>query len=423
MDPRPTLKHNRDFLKLWTAQGVSAFGSMFGALALTALLYLHATPGQMGLLAMSQGLPALLFALPAGVLVDRLPRRLLLIVADLGRFAALLTVPAAAALGALSIGQLYAVAFLADALEVAFDLAYPSYLPGLVQDDELLAANARLFGTKSVAEVGSPAAGGLIAQVAGGPVAVLVDALTFLFSGVSLSLIRRAPEASTAPVDAASFRREVAEGLRSLWRSAVLRALAASGATVAFFGGFLSALYGVYLIRTLHFSPALMGVTIGAGGLGSIGGAVLTGRLTRGLGYGRAILVARVMHDLFTFLIPLAGGPKAVAFGMIVVAQAGGDPFWTSHDIATMSLRQAIVPQHLLGRVSSGMHVLQAGMLPLGALVAGVMAETLGVRETLFVAAGGMTLGIAWLLFSPVPSLRALPAAGDQSEIERQQPQ
>ncbi len=416
MSRLPELNSNRDFAKLWAGQGVSSFGSMFGALALTALLYLHAPPGQLGLLAMAQGLPALLFALPAGVLVDRLRRRPILIAADLGRFVILLSVPLAAALHELHMGQLYAVAFLTGAFEVWFRLAYRSYLPALVAHDELLDANSRLSGTESVAEVASPAAGGLIAQLAGGPVAVLVDAVTFLASGVSLALIRT-PEASPESPAATSMRAEIAEGLRTLWRNPTLRALAASGATFEFFGGFLSALYGVYLLRTLHFSPVVMGLTIGAGGIGSIAGAVLTGRLTRALGFGHAILVTRLLHDLFTFLIPLAGGPKLLALAMIVVAQLGGDPFWTSHDIATMSLRQTLVPQRLLGRVSSAMHLLQAGALPIGAVVAGVLAEVLGVRATLFIAAAGMTLGIVFLVASPIPGMRDLQAVSS-SETE-----
>ena len=402
-----TLKRNRDFVRLWAGQGVSAFGSMFGALALTALLYLHATPAQLGLLAMAQGLPALLFALPAGVLVDRLRRRPILIAADLGRFAILLTVPVAAALNELHMSQLYAVAFAAGALEVWFRLAYRSYLPELVSNNEVLEANARLSGTESVAEVASPAAGGLIAQLAGGPVAVLVDAVTFLASGISLAVIR-APEATPARPATTSMRAEITEGLHTLWHNPSLRALAASGASFEFFGGFIGALYGVYLLRTLHFSPFVMGLTIGAGGIGSIGGAMLTGRFTRMLGFGRAIIVTRLLHDLFTFLIPLAGGPKLLALAMIVVAQVGGDPFWTSHDIATMSLRQTLVPQRLLGRVGAAMHLLQAGALPLGTLVAGVLAEALGVRTTLFIASAGMSAGIVFLIASPVPGMRDL---------------
>jgi predicted MFS family arabinose efflux permease len=235
-------------------------------------------------------------------------------------------------------------------------------------------------------------------------VAVLIDALTFLVSGACLALIR-GKEAPPAVSERRSLRSEIGEGLGALWHNDVLRALAASGATVAFFGGFFSALYGVYVLRTLDFSPLVMGITIGAGGIGSVGGALLAGRLTRLFGYGRAIVVARLMHGLFTFLIPLAGGPPALAIGMVVVAQFAGDPFWTSHDIATMSLRQAIVPQRLLGRVGAAMHVVEAGLLPVGALVAGLLAEAIGVRETLFVATAGMLLGIAWLLASPIPRL------------------
>jgi predicted MFS family arabinose efflux permease len=406
------LLKNRDFLKLWTAQTVSYFGSMFGALGLTALVFLDATPGQMGVLAMAQGLPVLLFALLVGVYIDRLPRRPVLIVADVGRFAVLLSVPAAAAFDALDMGQLYAVAFAVGALELAFNLAYRSYLPALVTRDELLAANARLAATESVAETGSPAFGGFVVQAAGGPVAVLLDAVTFLFSGLFVAAIRK-PE-PPRPREQRSVAAEAREGISAVRQSSILRALTGAKGTTSFFGSFIGALYGVFLINELGLSPLAMGLTIGAGGLGSIFGSWLIGPLSRRIGFGLTVLISS--GGFSACLIPLAGGPVELAFAIIVVAQLCGDPFWTMYEIGSVSLRQAVTSDEMLGRVSSTMHLVEAGLAPIGALTAGLLAEAIGVRETLAIAAAGVSAAALWVAFSPIPRLKEPPAL-DQAAL------
>jgi MFS family permease len=402
------LTKNTDFLKLWAGQTISSFGTMFGALALTALVYLDATPAEMGLLAAAQGLPVLLLALFAGVWVDRLRRRPIMIAADLGRAALLVTVPAAALFDALRIEQLYVVAFAVGLLDLGFDIAYRSYLPSLVGREEILASNARLQASEAVAESASPAIGGGIVQVAGGPVAVLVDAVTFVSSAAFVGSIKH-----TEPTPDPAGRRQVAldltEGLAAVWRDRILRALLLAAGTFRFFGGFFAALYGVYLIQTLELSPFLMGVTVGAGGVGSFFGAFLVGPMTRRLGFGPAMVASRCAFCAAAVLIPLAGGPPELAFAIVLVAQLAGDPFWAVYEIATLSLRQSLTPQRLLGRVGSAMYVVQSGLEPVGAVVAGLLAEVIGVRETLFVAVGGMAIGISWLLFSPIPRLKALP--------------
>jgi MFS family permease len=405
MNSQLPLRENRDFLKLWTAQTVSYFGSMFGALGLTALVFLDATPFQMGLLAAAQGLPVLLFALVAGVYIDRLPRRPVLIVADLGRFLVLLTVPAAAALDALVMAQLYVVAFIAGSLELAFNLAYRSYLPALVNRDQLLAANARLAATESVAETGSPALGGFVVQVAGGPVAVLLDALTFLWSGLFVAAIRRQEPAR--PRVRRSVATEALEGVSAVRNSPVLRALTGAKGTTSFFGNFIGALYGVFLINELGLSPLAMGITIGAGGLGSVFGSWFIGPLSRRIGFGTTMLISSAGFS--AWLIPLAGGPTELAFAMIVVAQLCGDPFWTMYEIGSVSLRQAVTPDEMLGRVGSTMHLVEAGLAPIGALTAGLLAEAIGVRETLAIAAAGVSAAALWVLLSPIPRLREPP--------------
>ena len=406
--------YHGDFRKLWAGQTVSAFGTLLGALSLTALVYLDASPPQLGLLYMAQGAPALAFSLFAGVWVDRLPRRVLLIASDVGRAVALLSVPLAAAFGELRIEQLYIVAFVTGTLDVAFRLAYRAYLPSLVEQDQLIEANSRLAASESVAEAASPAVGGALVQAAGVPIAVFVDALTFAGSALMIALIRR-PETRQPRKPESSLTTEIVEGVRVLWRNLVLRALAADICLLSFFGGFYHALYGAFLLRTLDFSPLVLGLTIGAGGVGSFLGALIVGRLLRRLGLGRGIIAARIVHEACTFLIPVAGGPPELAFGMIVFAQLAGDAFWVTADVSAISLRQTIVPEHLLGRVNAGMHTLEGGCLPLGALLAGFLAEAIGLRETLFIGASGMICGIAFLALSPLPRLQTASDAGDQT--------
>lgn len=410
MDSRDRLWRQPDFLKLWTGQTVSSFGSMFGALSLTALVFLDATPAEMGLLAMAGGVPALAFALFAGVWIDRVRRRPVMIAADLGRFAALVTIPVAALADAVVIEHLYAVAFVAGVLQLSYELAYRSYLPSVVEREELLEGNARLSATESLAESASPAVGGALVQFAGGPAAVLVDSLTFLWSAFWVAMIRR-PETAPEGHGGRAVMTDLADGLRLVWRDRVLRALTGAAGTSRFFGGFYEALYGLFLIRELGFSPLLLGITIGAGGLGGLAGSLLAGRMTRRLGYGGTLLTSSAMMLLFGPMTVLAGGPMELAFAMVFAAQILSDPFWVMYDIAAVSLRQSLAPPRALGRVNSTLHVVQAGLQPLGAVVAGLLATGIGVRETLAVAVVGGAFSIVWLLASPVPGLRGLPHA------------
>jgi Major Facilitator Superfamily len=326
---------------------------------------------------------------------------------DVGRTVCLVSVPLAAGLGVLSMEQLYAVAFLAGALDVAFRVAYRSYLPAVVSRQELMEGNAKLSASESVMEVAAPAAGGALVQASGGPAAVLVDALTFLISATFLSRMK-GPELRHEPKPSQSVIGEISEGLTRLWRDRVLRALAGSSGTLGFFGGFFHALYFVFLIDSLQFSPLAAGITVGAGGIGSLAGAMLAERLARRLRLGRALLLTRSANALCTFLIPLAAGPPELAFAMILFAQLAGDALWTAHDVSAVSLRQTVVPQRVLGRVTAGGHVLEYGLLPIGALLGGLLAEVIGIRQALLVAAAGMTLGLGWLVWSPIPGLRGL---------------
>jgi predicted MFS family arabinose efflux permease len=173
---------------------------------------------------------------------------------------------------------------------------------------------------------------------------------------------------------------------------------------MSFFGAFFGALYSLFLIRELGFSPFLTGITITAGGIGSLAGALVVAKVTRRLGIGRTLLLSSL--GVQTWLIPLAGGPTEIALAMILASQALGDPFWTMHEIGAVSLRQSVTEERMLGRVNSAMHLVDAGLMPIGAITAGLLAETIGVRETLAIAAAGISTAALWIALSPIPKLR-----------------
>lgn len=398
---------NREFVRLWSAQAISRLGTEVGALQFTALVFLRATPAQMGVLVAASGLPVLLISLPAGAWIDRVRRRPLMIASDLGRVVVLGTVPLAAALGRLAMGQLYLVALLSGALAVVFDVAYRSYLPSIVERDDLVDANSKLQLTDSAAEISGQAIGGALVQVIGGPAAVAVDAASFLLSGAAVAAMRT-PEAKPSEHESGGGIRE---GIRAVARHPVLRALGGTRATFGFFGGFFGALYGVYGIQVLHLSPLMLGVTIGAGGVGSLAGALLARRLTGRLGIGVSLMLSRLVFGLLAFSIPLAGVTPAGAIAPMLVGQLLADPWWSTYEVTEISLRQAITPSHLLGRVNSGMHLLGAGAGPIGSLVAGVLAARIGIRGSLVIAACGMTASTLWLVASPVRRLRQMPTS------------
>ncbi len=403
------LSKNRDFRTLWMATTVSQFGTALGALALTALVSLRASPAEMGVLTAAASTPVLLFALAGGVWVDRLPRRQLMVFADIGRFALLLTVPAVALTDGLRMEQIYAVAFAAGSLDVLFNLAYRSVLPGVVPLADLVDANSKLQISDAVAQTLSPAAGGAIVQAASGPAAVFVDAASFLASGLVVSRMRRASLSSQPQRDSAL--RESVEGLRAVVGQPALRAIFGMVVSFSFFGGFLVALYGVWVIRELGFSALALGLLSGAGGIGSLLGAGLAGPLTRRFGFGPCITRTYFLAAAALLVIPLAGGPFWLAFGVLLFDQLFGDVLWIVHNVSALSLRQALAPGHQLGRVNATFLLAGQGLRPVGALVAGALASAVGVREALFVAVAGINAAGLWLYLSPVGRIKSASAA------------
>lgn len=403
-----------DFLKLWAGQTVSQFGSQITLLALplVAALTLRATPARMGLLGAVEFAPFLVLGLFAGVWVDRLPRRQILIAADLGRAAALLIVPAAAWLGALRMELLYAVALATGCLTVFFDVAYQSFLPALVGRRELVEGNSKLEISRSAAQVAGPGVAGGLVQLVTAPLALLVDALSFLVSGLFLIAIRGREEAPAAPAERRSVRAEIAEGLGVVFGNPTLRAIAACTATLNLFSSISGAVFILYLTRELALGPGLLGLIFAASNIGVLLGAGAAGAVARRFGAGPTVIGAALLAGLGALPVPFAAGPLAVVVPVLIAAQTVMFVSGVVYNITQVSLRQAITPDRLLGRMNATMRFIVWGIMPLGMLIGGALGSTIGLRPTLIVGALGGLLAFLWPLRSPLRSLRAHPAPG-----------
>jgi MFS family permease len=382
-------KHG-DFLKLWSAETISQFGTQVSQLALPliAIVILDASPFAVAALGTIEFLPFLLFTLPAGVWVDRLRRRAILITADYGRALLLLTVPFAYALDALTLAQLYVVGFLVGTFTVLFDVSYQSYLPSLVGREQIVEGNSKLEVSRTTAQITGPGvAGGLIALITA-PYAVLVDAISFLASGAFLTAIRKQED---KPVAAEGIkprmRSELWEGLQYVVRHPLLRPQALCTGTSNFFSNVTYSILLVYAVRTLGLSAEEIGLIFTLGGVGGLAGALLSQRITNRFGVGRTTIAMTFLFGGSGFLVPLA--PKDFPHPFLVAAGLIASFGIVVYNITQVSLRQAITPQRIQGRMNSVMRFLVWGTIPLGALTGGALGSTIGLRETLFVGAGG----------------------------------
>ena len=363
----------------------------------------------MGILSGAAAAAILLFGLFAGAWADRLRRRPILIWADLARAAVLSTVPLAAAFGRLTMGHLYLVSAASAALTVFFDVSYQAYLPSLVSPENILEGNSKMSLSESIAGVVGPGLTGILVQAITAPMAILFDAISFVCSAISVWLIRK-PEPRPEPNAAPHIGREIVEGLRASWREPILRTLLLRSATAAIFVGFGGSLYILFAVRELRLSAVLLGAVIAVGGVSEVFGALTAERLVRRFGFGRTLIGAALLPGIAALLPPLAHGPVMLCAAFLAVAQLG-DMAWSIYHINQLTLRQAIAPSHVLGRVNAAAHLTFRGVLPAGALCGGALAEAIGLRGAMFMGAGGFLLSTLWLIFSPIRRLRELPKA------------
>ena len=396
-------------MKLWAGQTVSELGSVVTrtAVPLVALLVLGAGPLEMALLVVSASLAVLLVGFFAGAWVDRLRRRPLLIWADAIRAVLLFSIPAAYLAGVLRIEQLYVVVFLEGCLGALFDAAYPAYVPSLIGVDRVVEGNSKLATSSSLAEIGGPGLGGGLVQVIGAPFAILIDAISFVVSAISLILIRR-PEPPRPPrTSPTPIRHEILEGLRLVRRHPVLVPLTLRSIIAHVAGSFYGVLYTIYLIQDLRLSPFLLGVVISAGGVGSLVGSFFASRVIARLGFGPALIWTATGASMVGVLTPLAGGPVLLAALMVFLPQLIGDGLQTIEGVAELSLIQGVIPDRILGRVNATLEVFSHGIAyPLGALLAARLAGWIGVRGGIAIGWAGMAVSILLLVLSPLPRVR-----------------
>ncbi len=403
------LRGHRDFRLLWGGETVSELGSQVSLLAipLLAVRTLHATTFQVGLLTAAETAAFLIVGLPAGVWVDRIRRHWVMIAADLGRVLVLGSIPVAYALGALTMVQLIIVTLVTGILTVFFDVAYQSYLPSLVGRDHLVEGNAKLTGSAQVATVAGPSIAGGLVQAIGSSYAIVVDSLSFLVSALAVAGIR-APEPKPEVPEGGhpSLRHDMAEGLRFVFHNALLRAIACTTASSNLASGIAAAVEVVFLVRTVHASPAVIGLLFTLGGVGGVLGALVAGPLARRIGGARATIVG-ILSNVGALLIPLTQ-PKAglVFFGIGMLFVAFGA---TVYNVNQVSFRQRLCPDRLLGRMNATMRFVVWGVLPIGALIGGLLGTAIGLRPTLWIGAAGEAVAGVWLLASPMRSMRDFP--------------
>jgi len=406
---RGRLWRHADFLKLWTGQSVSLLGTQVSILAIptVAILRLHASAFQVGLLAALEFIAFPVLGLFAGVWVDRLPRRPILVVCDVGRAVAFASIPAGFVFGFLGMAQLYAVALTSSVLSVFFEVAYQSYLPALVERADLVEGNSKLEVTRSLAQVSGPAVAGFLIQAVGGALAVLADAASYIVSVVSLLLIRKQEAAPAATEGRHRFRGELAEGLKLVLGNPVLRRIAGCTATSNLGWNAAFAVVLIFMYRQLHLSPGLVGVVFAAGSIGGVAGAIGAQPLASRLGLGATLTLSSTTGGLPVLLIPLAGPlPPVPLLTALIFVQSASIPVY---NINQVSLRQAITPDRLQGRMNATMRTIVWGTIPVGAAVGGWLGTAIGIVPTLL--AGGVvgSLAALWIATGPVARLRVQP--------------
>jgi MFS family permease len=392
-----------DFMRLWVGQTISEAGTQVSALAVptVAILLLHASPFEVGLLTALEFLPFPVLGLVAGVYADRLKRRPLMIWSDLGRMVALLTIPVAFSFGLLTIEQLYVVGLVVGIFNVFFGISYQSYLPALIDRADLVEGNSKLEVSRSTAQLAGPAIAGFAIQAIGAARAIYLDAASYLVSAVSLWLIKK-PEPQPSPATASGrtgFWHEMWEGIQvvihnpTLWKIAGCTATANLGSNMAF------AVELIFMYRYLHLAPGLVGIVFAVGAVGGLLGAIATAGVVKRLGVGVTLLVSILGGGLLA-ATPLAAQTNAPVFlsALFFFEFLIGAPY----NITQVSLRQAITPDRVQGRMNATMRTIVWGTIPIGSVVGGILGTVIGVVPTIVLGGFISLLAAGWILAGPI---------------------
>jgi MFS family permease len=411
----PVLLRDTVFRRYWSAQTISMFGDQISGIAipLAAVLVLHADAADMGYLTALGWLPSLLFGLHAGAWVDRRgQRRAAMIAADVGRFALLASIPAAYALHALTLPQLYGVAFGAGLLSVLFFVANPAVFVAIVPGEQYIDGTTLIYASRALSFVGGPSLGGLLVQLLSAPVAIVADALSFLGSAFFLGRIHPAE----APPDR-SGKGAVTAGARFIAGSPIVRSSLLAVAIINFFNLMFSALYLLYAVRALHIGAGLIGAVLGAAAVGGVLGSAVTKRLAGRFGVGWAYAAGCGLFTAPLMLVPLAGGPKMLVLGTLFAAEFLSGFGVMVLDISIGAIFAVVIPKGLMSRVNGAFQAVNYGTRPLGALLGGLLGTQLGLRDALWIATAGGVAGFLLLLPSPLPAFRMPDGAQPDAEL------
>jgi MFS family permease len=421
--PHGGLLRHSNFLKLWTAETVSVFGSQISALAIpiVAAKILNVGAFEFALLGVLEFLPFILFTLPAGAWVDRLRRRPIMITGDLGRAIALATIPLVYAINPsdLTIWQLYVVAFVTGTLTVFFDVSNQSYLPSIVERDELLEGNSKLQISQSAAQIAGPGIAGILIQVVSAPFAVLLDGLSFVWSAFFVFLIRKPEPPVVHPADAAGTKRpsivsDVKDGLRFVVGHPALRAISAGTGSSNLFGSIGGAIMLLYVLNDLHLSAGQIGIAFGLGNIGALVGAFSANRISRWFGLGPTIVGSLFLGGFLMLFIAIAP-PGDAALPFLVAGGLFGGFSQMVYNINQVSYRQAICPPRMQGRMNATVRFLVWGTMPIGSLIGGAIASVIDLHPTIWLAAVLGFVPAIFPLLSPVRTLKEMPApVGDE---------
>jgi MFS family permease len=405
---------HRDFLKLWAGQSTSLIGGEVTVVAMPfiAIQLLDATAAQIGIMVALARLPSVLY-LFAGAWTDRTRRRPILIGADLGRAAMLATIPVLYLLDLLTLAWLFAVVLVVGVLRVLFETAYRSYLPSLIGRDNLAEGNSKLQLSESVGRSVGPGLAGLLVNAVSAALVVIIDAITYLVSALACLFIRKPEPRPAQPAERQHVLASIWAGMRWVFTQPLLRPIVLSTAFYTFFvTGVMETLYFLFVIRELRLSAGWIGAILAIGGIGAIIGAWVSPRIMRRWGPGPVLLWSTIIGNGALLLVPLAGGPLWTTIAMLAASQLVVDLFVQVYMVNQLTLQQSITPDHLQGRVIATMWSVALGLAPVGALVAGFLAEAFGIREViLFSSLIGVIAPVILLTFSPVRRLTVMPSA------------
>jgi MFS family permease len=409
--PSRSLWRHSEFLKFWSGQTISVFGSAITQLALplTAVSVLNASPAQMGFLNAAQMLPFLLVALFAGAWIDRSRRRPIMLLADLGRAVILGLIPLSMLFGLLRMEMLYVIVFLLGVMTVFFDVSYQAFLPALVQREHLVEGNSKMEISNSAAAFAGPGLAGWLIQAFSAPYAILIDAFSFLVSALTLSWIRTVEPQPVPSAEKPNIWAEIREGLGVIFGNRILWSIAGCTGTSNFFSNVWASIFILYVSRYLNLSPAQIGLIFAMGAPGALAASLLAARISKSIGLGPTIIASTAAGGLAQLLLLAAHGPTTLVIGLLALQGFLMGFFNTLYNVNQVSLRQTITPDRLLGRMNASMRFLVWGTIPLGALAASALSTAFGVFPTIVIGVLGGLLPWLWVFFSPVRGLVVQP--------------